>query len=275
MDKKDITFADVSRSLNRLEGFIDDFLLTVQSYNEKRIIKKVNVIVDGHKETMVIYPIDIKKSIMGFIDVVKFNREGDEAINFHGIHDCVDYILNNQSVILANRAFSIETKIKEAEQIILPFLSEIKEANELLWETTLIINQIEELHVEPFIQDIEDNEQFIQRTNQAAGNPIPETGENKDANDEDVEHENNYPDFNYQLKRLFKTKENFMSFCDKSKDLSPENIASLYSDQSNVLNPQKKGVAKTLYDTFVNPSQDADKIVYETFLRYLRKSETE
>ena len=143
MDKKDITFADVSRSLNRLEGFIDDFLLTVQSYNEKRIIKKVNVIVDGHKETMVMYPIDIKKSIMGFIDVVKFNREGDEAINFHGIHDCVDYILNNQSVILANRAFSIETKIKEAEQIILPFLSEIKEANELLWETTLIINKIE------------------------------------------------------------------------------------------------------------------------------------
>ena len=75
MDKKDITFADVSRSLNRLEGFIDDFLLTVQSYNEKRIIKKVNVIVDGHKETMVMYPIDIKKSIMGFIDV-GLNRKG-------------------------------------------------------------------------------------------------------------------------------------------------------------------------------------------------------
>ena len=270
MDKKDITFADVSRSLNRLEGFIDDFLLTVQSYNEKRIIKKVNVIVDGHKETMVMYPIDIKKSIMGFIDVVKFNREGDEAINFHGIHDCVDYILNNQSVILANRAFSIETKIKEAEQIILPFLSEIKEANELLWETTLIINQIEELHVEPFIQDIDD-----QRTNQAAGNPIPETGENKDANDEGDEHENNYPDFNYKLKRLFKTEEIFKSFYDKSKDLSPEDIASLYSDQSNVLNPHKRGVARTLYDTFVNPNQDADKIVYETFVRYLRKSETE
>ena len=103
MEKKDITYSDVSRSLNRLEGFIDDFLLTVQSYNEKRNFEKINVIVDGHNETMQIYPIDIKKSIIGFIDDVKFNREGDESINYFGIHDCVDYILNNQSLLLAKK----------------------------------------------------------------------------------------------------------------------------------------------------------------------------
>lgn len=129
------------------------------------------------------------------------------------------------------------------------------------------INEVEEW--------TDDNEQTVQRTNLTDNIDIPETGENKDANDEGDEHENNYPDFNYELKRLFKTEEIFKSFYDKSKDLSPENIASLYSDQSNVLNPHKRGVAKTLYDTFVNPNQDADKIVYETFLRYLRKSDTE
>ena len=167
MDKKDITFADVSRSLNRLDGFIDDFLLTVQSYNEKRIIEKANVIIDGHKETMVIYPIDIKKSIKGFIDEVKFNREGDESINYYGIHDCVDYILNNQSLLLAKRVFPIETKIKEAEQILLSFLSEIEETSDLLWQTGQILWQIGELHIEPFIQE----------TSQTGD--IPETGENE------------------------------------------------------------------------------------------------
>ncbi len=170
MDKKDITFADVSRSLNRLDGFIDDFLLTVQSYNEKRIIEKANVIVDSHKETMIIYPIDIKKSIIGFIDEVKFNREGDESINYYGIHDCVDYILNNQSLLLAKRAFSIETKIKEAEQILLSFLSEIEETSDLLWQTGQILWQIGELHIEPFIQE----------TSHVENNPIPETDDDKD-----------------------------------------------------------------------------------------------
>ena len=168
MDKKDITFADVSRSLNRLDGFIDDFLLTVQSYNEKRIIEKANVIIDGHKETMVIYPIDIKKSIKGFIDEVKFNREGDERVLITiGIHDCVDYILNNQSLLFAKRAFPIETKIKEAEQILLSFLSEIEETSDLLWQTGQILWQIGELHIEPFIQE----------TSQTGD--IPETGENE------------------------------------------------------------------------------------------------
>ena len=129
------------------------------------------------------------------------------------------------------------------------------------------INEVEEW--------TDDNEQTVLRTNLTDNIDIPETGENKDANDEGDEHENNYPDFNYELKKLFKTEEIFKSFYDKSKDLSPEDIASLYSDQSNVLNPHRRGVAKTLYDTFVNPNQDADKIVYETFVRYLRKSDTE
>ena len=169
MDNKGITFADVSRSLNRLDGFIDDFLLTVQSYNEKRIIEKANVIVDSHKETMVIYPIDIKKSIIGFIDDVKFNREGDEAVNYYGVRDCVDYILNNQSLLLAKRAFSVETKIFEAENILISFITDIKEASDLLWETGCIISQIQELHIEPFIQG----------TSKAANNPIHETGENE------------------------------------------------------------------------------------------------
>lgn len=152
MERKDIAYSDVSRSLNRLEGFIDDFLSTVQSYKEKRIIEKINVIVDGHKETMVINPIEIKKSIIGFIDDVKFNRDGDESINYFGIHDCVDYILNNQSLLLAKRAFSIETKINEAENILISFIADIKEASDLLWETGQILWQIGELHIEPFIQ---------------------------------------------------------------------------------------------------------------------------
>lgn len=113
----------------------------------------------------------------------------------------------------------------------------------------------------------------VKETNQPE--TIPETGENKDANDEGGDHDNDYPDFNYELKKLFKTEDNFKSFYDKSKDLSPENIASLYCDQTNVLNPRKRGVGKTLYETFVNPNQDANKIGYEQFLRYLRKSETE
>lgn len=188
MEKKNISFADVSRSLNRMEGFIDDFLLTVQSYNEKRIIKNANVIVDGHEETIDIYPIDIKKSIMGFIDDVKFNREGDESINYYGIHDCVDYILNNQSLPLAKRAFSIESKINEAEQILLSFLSKIGETSDLLWQTGQILWQIGELHIEPFVvPETGDNEQIIQGTNQAANNPIPETGENESLNTKKVE----------------------------------------------------------------------------------------
>ena len=129
------------------------------------------------------------------------------------------------------------------------------------------INEVEEW--------TDDNEQTVLRTNLTDNIDIPETGENKDANDEGGDHDNDYPDFNYELKNLFKTEDNFKSFYDKSKDLSPENIASLYCDQTNVLNPRKRGVGKTLYETFVNPNQDANKIGYEQFLRYLRKSETE
>ena len=246
MDKKDITPADVSRSLNRLEGFIDDLLPNIQSLCERNIE-------------------DVWTQLSYWVTDVHNNREGDNK-NYIGVCDCVDFILNNKSIDLAKRAFSIEAKVKEIESIVLPYISNQitqKVASEFLWETGRILWQIGELHIEPFIQE----------TSQTGD--IPETGENKDANDEGDEHENNYPDFNYELKRLFKTEEIFKSFYDKSKDLSPEDIASLYSDQSNVLNPQKRGVAKTLYDTFVNPNQDADKIVYETFVRYLRKSDTE
>ena len=102
---------------------------------------------------------------------------------------------------------------------------------------------------------------------------IPETD---NVEDEDVEDDdNNYPDFGYELKRVFKTEETFKSFYDKCKDHNPEDIASLYCDQANVLNPKKRGVARVLYDTFVNPDGDESVIVYETFLRYLRQAETE
>ena len=74
MDKKDITFADVSRSLNRLEGFIDDMLLTMQSYCDSKI--------------------DTEKSINSFLGELKWLGEGDESINYFGIYDCVDFILS-------------------------------------------------------------------------------------------------------------------------------------------------------------------------------------
>lgn len=234
MDKKDISYADVSRSLNRLDGFIDNFLLTVQSYNEKRITERVNVIVDGHKETMVIYPIDIKKSIIGFIDDVKFNREGDESINYYGIHDCVDYILNNQSLLLAKRAFSIETKIKEAEQVLLSFLSEIKETSDLLWQTWLILCQIEELHIEPFV--------------------IPETGDNDSEGDN--HHIDDFPDWkdvDNEIKALFLYPANYKDFLRgcflpnrKVKDI--EGIVDSYN-RKRVQNEKsiKKGVPTLLY----------------------------
>ena len=200
MDNKGITFADVSRSLNRLDGFIDDFLLTVQSYNEKRIIEKANVIVDSHKETMVIYPIDIKKSIIGFIDEVKFNRDGDESINYYGIHDCVDYILNNQSLLLVKRAFSIETKIKEAEPILLSFLSEIEETSELLWQTGQILWEIGELHIEPFIQE----------TSHIENNPIPETGDNEDVGNGEKTKADNKPKTKDDIIKSLEGKEQFV-----------------------------------------------------------------
>lgn len=230
MDKKDITFADVSRSLNRLDGFIDNFLLAVQSYNEKRIIEKVNVIIDGHKETMVIYPIDIKKSIKGFIDEVKFNREGDESINYYGIHDCVDYILNNQSLLLAKRVFPIETKIKEAEQILLSFLSEIEETSDLLWQTGQILWQIGELHIEPFIQE----------TSQTGD--IPETGENEcfsigDDSSENKSGESLTPD---QIKEKIKKIEPFP----KAKTDEPIPFGKYYRILTNGEFTQADGVKK-------------------------------
>lgn len=231
MDKKDITFADVSRSLNRLDGFIDDFLLTVQSYNEKRIIEKANVIIDGHKETMVIYPIDIKKSIKGFIDEVKFNREGDESINYYGIHDCVDYILNNQSLLLAKRVFPIETKIKEAEQILLSFLSEIEETSDLLWQTGQILWQIGELHIEPFVID--------------------------DEND------GNYPEIPKELKNLFPNESQCVDFVRRNYGKTAEFVAYAYKDEPRIINPSDSDnsipVIAILFRYFVEPFIKGEK----------------
>lgn len=84
-----------------------------------------------------------------------------------------------------------------------------------------------------------------------------------------------FPIFDNALKKLFKTEENYSSFCKKFKGLNPEDIASSYCDMSGVLNPRKRGVARTLYDKFVNPKKKEDMVVYETFLRYLRKAEGE
>ena len=150
---KELTFADVSRSLNRLEGFVDDFLLAVQSYNEKRNIETQNVIIDGHKETMVIYPIDIKESIIRYVKEVERNVNGDESIEYIGIRDCVDFILNSQSMLLAKRAFSIESKVREIESILLSYCSGsmIKPVSDLTWQTGHILWEIGELHIEPFI----------------------------------------------------------------------------------------------------------------------------
>lgn len=231
MENKDITYSDVSRSLNRLEGFIDDFLLTVQSYNEKRNIEKINVIVDGHNKTMQIYPIDIKKSIIGFIDDVKFNREGDESINYFGIRDCVDYILNNQSLLLAKRAFSIETKIKESESILTSFIADVKEANDLLWETGQILWQIGELHIEPFIQD-------------------------------DGDDSKDYPEIPNELIWLFPSESQCIDFV-KNNWRKPANIvANAYMEESRVVDPFIKNnslhARSTLYHYFVEPFDKSD-----------------
>lgn len=148
MEKKDITYADVSRSLNRLEGFIDDNLLGIQPYSE------------GHNDI---------KDVTRLIDAVKYNREGDEEISYIGIYDCVDFVLNNTSMPLAKRIFAIESKIKEVEQVLLSYChdSMIKVVSDLLWETGRILWQIGELYVEPFIQESTQTD------------TIPETG-NKD-----------------------------------------------------------------------------------------------
>jgi len=151
MAKKDITPADVSRSLNRLEGFIDDLLPNIQSLCERNIE-------------------DIWTQLLYWVTDVHNNREGDESINYLGIYDCVDFTLNNKSIDFAKRAFSIEAKVKEIESFVLPYISNQitqKVASDFLWETGRILWQIGELHIEPFIQE----------TSQTGD--IPETGENE------------------------------------------------------------------------------------------------
>ena len=140
MAKKDITPADVSRSLNRLEGFIDDLLPNIQSLCERNIE-------------------DVWTQLSYWVTDVHNNREGDNK-NYIGVRDCVDYTLNYKSIDLAKRAFSIEAKVKEIESFVLPYISNQitqKVASEFLWETGRILWQIGELHIETFVIDDEND----------------------------------------------------------------------------------------------------------------------
>ena len=177
MEKKDITYADVSRSLNRLEGFIDDNLLGIQPYSE------------GHNDI---------KDVTRLIDAVKYNREGDEEISYIGIYDCVDFVLNNTSMPLAKRIFAIESKIKEVEQVLLSYChdSMIKVVSDLLWETGRILWQIGELYVEPFIQESTQTD------------TIPETG-NKDTSNGEKPKATNEPKTKEEIIKELEGKEVF------------------------------------------------------------------
>lgn len=210
MDKKDITFADVSRSLNRLDGFIDDMLLTMQSYCDSKI--------------------DTEKSINSFLGELKWLREGDESINYFGIYDCVDFILNNKSIDLAKRAFSIEAKVKEIESFVLPYISNQitqKVASEFLWETGRILWQIGELHIEPFVID--------------------------DEND------GNYPEIPKELKNLFPNESQCVNFVKRNYGKTAAFVAYAYLDEPGVINPSDTNrnnsipVVAILFGYFVKP----------------------
>lgn len=273
--EKDITFASVSRSLNRLEGFVDDFLLTVQSYNEKRNIEKQNVIVDGHKETMVIYPIDIKESIIRYVKDVEQNINGDECIDYIGIHDCVDFILYSQSKLLAKRAFTIESKVREIESILLSYCSGnlIKPVSDLTGQTGHILWEIGELHIEPFVQEM--NQDAV----------IPETGkntnesidDNSEADDKPVTKENEDDSIDnvfaklenrYVLayKKAFSLDEyKYRGFYEKCKNKTPLEIAELFYNDAEV----PDGNIKAVYYVCVVPNMtEKNQCVYETFLNY-------
>jgi len=165
MEKKEIAFADVKRSLNRLEGFIDDLLLNVQSFNERDIE-------------------DVWTQLSYWLNEVKNNREGDDSINYIGIYDCVDFILNNSSIVLAKMAFSIDAKIKEIESIVLTYISyqvTQKVASSLLWETGSILSQIGELYIEPFIQKTKNN--YTIPNSETGDNGCLNTGDNSEDED--------------------------------------------------------------------------------------------
>lgn len=200
MDKKDITFADVSRSLNRLDGFIDDMLLTM----------------------------DTEKSINSFLGELKWLREGDESINYFGIYDCVDFILNNKSIDLAKRVFSIEAKVKEIESFVLPYISNQitqKVASDFLWETGRILWQIGELHIEPFVIDDENN--------------------------------GNYPDIPNELNNLFPNESQCIDFVKRNYGKTAEFVAHAYLDEHGVIDPSDSDnsipVRAILFRYFVDP----------------------
>lgn len=210
MVNKDITFAEVSRSLNRLEGFINDMLLNVHYYNES-------------------LP-NIEESITRQIEEVKFNRNGDESINYIGIHNCVDYILNNQSMLLAKRAFSIEKKINEIERILLSYIDKLLVASDLLWETGLILHEIRELYIEPFIQELDEGQ---------------------------------YPKVPDELKWLFNNESECYEFIRKNYRKSPQFIANAYMEWPKVADPSIKNNSlhpkSTLFKYFVEPFIDDEK----------------
>lgn len=209
MGKKEITFADVSRSINRLEGFIDDFLLKLQCNEES-----------------------FKKTIIQNIDDVKWNREGYEEFNYIGIRDCVDFILNNQSMLLAERVFRIESKIKEAEQIMLLFSPMMikekmaKEIGDLFNETGLILCEIGELYIEPFV--------------------IP----------------NDYPEIPKELLDLFPTKKQCQDFVQRNYRKSAPIVAYAYLEEKGVINPHDSKndipVIAILYKYFVKPFDERE-----------------
>ena len=199
---KELTFADVSRSLNRLEGFVDDLLLTALSYGE------------GH--------IDIEKSMTYFIQEIKWIREGDESINFFGIHDCIDFILNNQSKQLAKRAFSVESKISEIERIVFSCNVELKLLSGFLWETGRIIGEIQELHIEPFVQELPPSD------------PIPQTGGDKDVIDGTETH--NKPMTKDEIIKSLEGVEKF-------EPVKPINLYSVYHDRLS-----KAGILRKVCD---------------------------
>ena len=208
---KELTFAEVSRSLNRLEGFVDDLLLTAQ--------------------TLCNGSIDIGKFITNSIQEIKWNREGDESINYLGVHDCVDFVLNHQSMQLAKRAFSIESKVADIEQIILSYLSEIRTASDFLWETGRIIGEIQELHVEPFVKEL----------------PLSEI----------------YPEIPTELENLFPNKSQCIDFVRRNYTRPANFVANAYMEEQGVIDPSDTNrsipVVPTLFRYFVEPFVEKEK----------------
>lgn len=233
MEKKELLFADIKRSLNRLEGFIDDLLLNVQSFNDRDIE-------------------DVWTQLSYWVSEVHNNREGDDSINYIGINDCVDFILNCNSIGLAKMAFSIETKVKEIESIVLSYISyqiTQKVASDFLWETGRILWQIGELYIEPFIHG--------------------------ECNSGDI-----YPTIPKEVRDLFPSKEQCESFVRMNYGKSHKVVANAYLEEKGVVQPESPkyvAVKTTLYNYFILPfkpkgGEDRNSIYCDpsTFYRHFK-----